>query len=118
MSTGDNEGIVMHGGSLQAGNLAVGRGAHIRGDGAVTAAAEVTRSLERFRAELERHADAVPDPAALRAMAAELEREVQREERNPATIRGLLTRVTGAVKAVTPLLAAADSLRSAVLALL
>jgi hypothetical protein len=115
MTTGDNEGIVMHGGSLQAGNLAVGRGARIRGDGSVGTAAQC---LEQFRQELERHADAVPDAAAVRTATTALEEEMQAEDPNPVTVRGLLTTIGDAVKTVTPLVAAAAALKVAILALL
>jgi hypothetical protein len=118
MTTGGNEGIVVHGGSVQAGNLAVGRGARIVGHGSVDAGQEAARRLAEFRQELERHVDAVPDSGAVRASTAALEEEMQRKDRNPVTIRGLLSGITDAVRTVTPLVVAAEAMKTAVLALL
>jgi hypothetical protein len=117
MTSGGNEGIEIHGGSIHAGNLAVGRGARIRGAGSVEAGQDLARCLEQFRRELERHADAVP-ASAVRAATAALEEELTKRERNPVTVRGLLTGITDAVRTVAPLITAAEALKAAVLALL
>ncbi|HEY0486080.1 MAG TPA: hypothetical protein VGD72_07515 [Mycobacteriales bacterium] len=118
MTTGDNEGIVVFGGSVRAGNLAVGRGARISGDGSAGAGQEAADRLAEFREELRRHADAVPDPAELRAATTALEEQLGAPERDPGTIRRLLTGITDAVTTVTPLATAAAALESAVRALL
>jgi hypothetical protein len=118
MTDSHNEGIVMQGGSLQAGNLGVGRGATVHGAGSAGADPAVHAALERFRDELARHVHTLDNAAEVQTAAAALEAEIANDDGNPVTIRGLLAGITGAVKTVTPLVTAAGALQAAVLAVL
>jgi hypothetical protein len=118
MSGEGNEGIIIHGGSFEAENVAVGRRAKVDARVYVTQQDEVLRALEDFRRELDRYADEVPDSPAVRSTAEALEGELRKPARNPVTIRGLIAGLTDAVKTVTPLVGAAEALKVAVAALL
>jgi hypothetical protein len=112
-----NEGIVVSGGALRAGQLAVGRGASVT-VGAAGTDPEVIRRLDALLELVEQHAAALSDPAAVRSTAEVLRDEVTKPKPNRITVRGLLAGLTEAVGTVTPLLSAVEGLKVVLAALL
>jgi hypothetical protein len=121
---GKNEGVVVTGGALSAGNLAVGHNARITAIGAPAAEAlpengrdTVVEALEAFLRELAEHARELPERDAVIESTEAVSKELAKDEPNRLTVRGLLAAITEAVSTVTPLLTAAHALQAAVVAL-
>jgi hypothetical protein len=122
---GKNEGVVVTGGALNAGNLAVGRNARITAGDAHAAQAlpgdgrdAVAAALEAFLRELAEHAQELPDRCGVVESAKVVSQELAKAEPNGLTVKGVLAAITGAVSTVTPLLTAAHALQAAVAAVL
>jgi hypothetical protein len=122
---GKNEGVIITGGTLSAGNLAVGRHARITAIGAPASAAlrengrdVVADALETFLRELAEHSREVPDGDAVVESTEAVSKELAKDKPNRLTVKGLLAAITGAVSGVTPLLTAAHALQAAVVAFL
>lgn len=112
-----NEGIIQHGGSFQAGQLAVGRGARVR----VVATGpdpELADRLEAFRRLLAEHATALDGPAEVRSTTEVLQQELAKPTPNRTTVRGLLAGLVEAVSSVAPLVTAAQALTTSIAAFL
>jgi hypothetical protein len=112
-----NEGVVVSGGSLQAGQLAVGRGAAVTVQPGV-AGAETLQRIDVLLQLLDRHAAALPEAAALRSTTEVLREEVTRPEPNRVTVRGLLAGLTEAVRGAAPLLTAVEAIKASLVAIL
>jgi hypothetical protein len=116
MSTRDraNEGIVQSGGSIVAGNLAVGRGAVARGD--VRAPAQETDIAEALRAlrdAVAQHGAGLADPSVVASTVDELQEEAEKEQPDRFRLRGLLELLSEAGQSVGGIAAAVTAVKVA-----
>jgi hypothetical protein len=112
-----NEGIRMSGGRIDAGALAVGRGARAihGGDAKANAArAEVNRRLEELLRRLEVEAGRLENPDEVRGATQVVADELRKDKPNKTTITGVLTGIAAAVASVSGLAAATDALLESV----
>lgn len=100
-----NEGIIVSGsGRLDAGVLAVGRGAHAEGSGSVRPErAEIDEHLVALVAELSRRRDELPDGPQLAETAESVRQELAKDEPNGISITGLLSGLAAGVSKVAGL---------------
>jgi hypothetical protein len=114
-----NEGIVQHGGSIDAGALAVGRRARAiqRVDAAASALGdrdEIAARLREITALLLAHADELEQPDELLAATGTVAEELTRPQPNRLTVSSLLAGIAGAASSVTGIAAAVTALRAAI----
>lgn len=112
-----NEGIWMSGGRIDAGALAVGRGAQaIQGRDADPdpARAEVYRRLEELLRRLEADAERLENPEEVRDATQVVADELRKDKPNKTTITGVLTSIAAAVTSVSGLASATDALLESV----
>jgi hypothetical protein len=113
-----NEGIVQHGGTIDAGALAVGRGA--RAVQRVEAAAstldgpEVAARLRELTALLAAHAGELERPDDVLAAAETVAEELTRPEPSRVTLAGVLDGIAGAASGVGAIATAVAALRVAI----
>ena len=114
-----NEGIIQHGGSMNAGALAVGRRA--RAIGRIDAAAsslgdrdDIAARLREITALLVEHADELEQPDDLLAATGTVAEELARPEPNRLTLSSLLSAIASAASGVTGIAAAITALRAAI----
>ena len=112
-----NRGIIMNGGSIQAGSLAVGTRAHAS-SGAQTTPADT--SIDEIKAKLEEliqalHAESgrLADPSQAHEATANLATELSKEKPSKHNILGALQQVAGAAGSVTSVLTAVKGLMAA-----
>jgi len=115
-----NEGIVVTGGSVQAGAIAVGRGARATQNIAGSAAAlegtghqEIADLLRRLTQLIEQHADDLERPEELLESTATVAQEVAGDQPNRLTLRALLAGIAEAAGGVTSVAAAVEALQHA-----
>jgi hypothetical protein len=122
---GRNEGVRISGGTIEAGALAVGRGA--RATNLVEAAsrtleargqAELARRLEELIHALDEHASELANAAELREATDVVAQELAKERPNKTTVSGVLAGIAGDVQSVAGLATAAGALAHAVAAFL
>jgi hypothetical protein len=101
-----NEGIIVNGGRLEAGALAVGRGARA----GQAAAPETAELLGRLTRAIEAHAGELPRAGEMLAATACVAREVAQPQPNRVTIRGLLQGIAEAAGSVAGVTAAVTAL--------
>lgn len=119
--TEHNEGIQMSGGRIEAGALAVGRGA--RASNVVGAArreleerghAELGQRLEELLRQLEAHASRLANADELRESTQLVAEELVKDRPNKTTVTGVLAGIVEGVKSVAGLATAAEALAEAV----
>jgi hypothetical protein len=115
-----NEGIIQRGGSLQAGALAVGRGASAVQQVDAAAAqlerdgeAEVARRLRDLTELIQTHAAGLQQPDDVLSSAGLVADEIARPEPNRLTVSALLEGISRAAGGVTGIAAAVTALRAA-----
>jgi translation initiation factor 2B subunit (eIF-2B alpha/beta/delta family) len=120
-----NEGISVSGGTINAGALAVGRGA--RATNVVEAAsrtlearghAELAERLEELIHALDAHASELSNAAELLQATQVVAEELVKERPNKTTVTGVLAGIAAGVKSVAGLAGAAEALAHAVAAFL
>jgi hypothetical protein len=116
----ENNGVVVHGGSLNAEVLAVGDQARaikktIR-EQLASEDNEIARRLAALVEELHQHADQLPNTAELLDATETVAREVAKDAPNPVTIRAILTSLASGVRSVgsaaTAVAAVADAVNA------
>lgn len=119
--TGHNEGIQMSGGRIEAGALAVGRGA--QASNVVGAArreleerghAELGHQLEEFLRQLDAHASRLSNADELKEATGLVAEELVKDRPNKTTVTGVLASIVESVKSVAGLATAAEALTQAV----
>ena len=118
---GRNEGIVVSGGTIQAGALAVGRRARasqvVQDAGrslAERGQSEVAERLEQLLRELEAHAAQLSNADEVRESTELLARELAKPAPNRTTVSGVLGGIVDSVKSVAGLAGAAQALAQAI----
>jgi hypothetical protein len=114
MAEGRNEGIQISGGTINAGNLAVGRGATVVAELRERGQEDVARRLEELVRQLEEHRDEVPHLALVRAATESVTEELAKERPDKRRVRDVLAGISESVRSVTGLARAADGLLEAV----
>jgi hypothetical protein len=114
MSDGRNEGIQISGGTINAENIAVGRGATVVAELRERGQDEVARRLEELVRQLQEHQDEVPNVALVRAATETVTEELAKERPDTSRVREVLTAISESVRSVTGLASAADGLLKAV----
>jgi translation initiation factor 2B subunit (eIF-2B alpha/beta/delta family) len=119
--TGHNEGIQMSGGRIEAGALAVGRGAHAhnvvrtaRRELEDRGHAELGQRLEELLLQLDAHASRLSDAEELRESTQLVAEELVKDRPNKTTVTGVLAGIAENVKSVASLATAAEALTQAV----
>ena len=112
-----NRGIIMNGGSIQAGSLAVGTRAQASSEAQTTPAGS---SLDEIKAKLEEliqtlHAESgrLADPGQAHEATANLASELSKEKPSKHHILGALEQIAGAAGGVTSVLSAVKGLMGA-----
>jgi hypothetical protein len=112
-----NEGVIVTGGRIEAGALAVGRGAHASqavhraaADLAERGRTEVADRLEALIRELEQHAGRLDNADELKESTEVVARELAKDEPNRTTVTGVLAGITAGVQSITSVAAAAQAL--------
>jgi hypothetical protein len=119
MAYSRNEGIVQSGGTINAGNLAIGRNAvanqtHNADSGALE---EVRNQLASLMDALQKHAQEIPNSAEVMQSAHTAQEELSKDKPSRLTLRSLLSGIAESVKSVTTVAAAVEALKVAVTAL-
>jgi hypothetical protein len=112
-----NEGIWMSGGRIDAGALAVGRGARASHGPAAMAdpeRAEIDRRLEELLRRLEVDAGRLENSEEVRDATQVVADELRKDRPNKTTITGVLTGIAAAVASVSGLATATDALLESV----
>jgi hypothetical protein len=112
-----NEGIVVSGGRLEAGALAVGRGARAQ-QAPVEAVPELTELLRRLTRAIEQHAAELPHAPELLAATETVAREVARPQPNRLTVRALLAGIAEAAGGIAGITTAVTAIGAALGAVL
>lgn len=96
--SGHNEGINVSGGSLSAGQIAVGSGAqaiqntyNLANQLGESGKSEVAQAITELLKALEVHSDKVPDKEEVTQAVQQVAEEVQKEKPNKFTLKGLLS---------------------------
>jgi hypothetical protein len=112
-----NEGIWISGGRIEAGALAVGRGASV---GTVTGMSsdpgreEIAQRLDELLRRLATEGDRLRDRDEVREATQVVVDELGKQQPNKTTVTGVLTGIAGAVTSVAGLATATDALLAAV----
>ncbi|TQM37823.1 DUF5955 family protein [Pseudonocardia cypriaca] len=117
MRDATNEGIQMSGGRIDAGALAVGRGARAvqgRDPHADPARAEINSRLEELLRRLDADAGRLENPEEVRDATQVVANELGKDRPNKTTITGVLTGIAAAVASVSGLATATDALLESV----
>ncbi|MEU4424105.1 hypothetical protein AB0F81_26045 [Actinoplanes sp. NPDC024001] len=116
-----NEGIIVTGGRIDAGALAVGRGARAEQvvhqaatDLAARGQAELAQALEELIRRIDEHAAQLANAGELKESAQVVAEELTRDEPNRTTVTGVLAGIAESVKSVAGVAAAAQALVQAV----
>jgi hypothetical protein len=114
-----NEGIVQHGGTINAGAIAVGRGARAlqRVDAAASTLddqREVATRLRELTALLVAHAEELERPDDVLVAAETVAEELTRPQPSRLTLTGVLEGIVGAASGVSGIAAAVAALRAAI----
>jgi hypothetical protein len=112
-----NEGVIVGGGRIEAGALAVGRGARASqvvhraaADLAERGRTDVAERLEALIRELEQHAARLDNADELKESTEVVARELAKDEPNRTTVTGVLAGITAGVQSVASVAAAAQAL--------
>jgi hypothetical protein len=112
MDEGRNEGVNMTGGTINAGNIAVGRGSTAKSESPQLGREDVAERLEELLRQLEAHRDAVPDD--VHTDTGVVQEELAKEQPDKKKVLRFLKGISESVKTVTGLTTAADDLLEAV----
>lgn len=115
-----NEGVIQHGGSINAGNLAVGRGAtatQYQSASSDAGLAAVQAQLDKVLELLATKSHEIPDHEDVVQSAQSLKQELDKDKPNKLTLKSLLSGIADSVKSVTTVATAVEALRTAITAL-
>jgi hypothetical protein len=119
-----NEGVVVSGGSLTAGQVVAGRGARASATFSGNVGGlhqvgrdEVARALDNLVAELRRHAAELPDGEELLDSTRAVGEELAKEQPNRRTVTAILKAIGEGAGSVTSVVGAAQALAAAVTAI-
>jgi hypothetical protein len=119
MAYSRNEGVVVTGGSFNATNAAVGRGAQVHQTvGTDPQARDVQLKLDALLELLSQHRDQVPNSDEVTEATKSVKEELAKDKPNRLTLKSLLSGITDSVKSVGALAMAAEALKTAVVALI
>lgn len=116
-----NEGLIQSGGSIQAGAMAVGRGAAAHNMSSTVSDAlresgrdPIADRLDELLRALRDHGAELPDPDGVRGSAGAVVDELAKDEPNKITVLGILSGIRDAVGSVSGIAAAAGGLMTEV----
>jgi uncharacterized protein YhaN len=115
-----NEGIIQHGGAMNVGNMAVGRGASATQyqNAASDAALEAVRvQMDKVIELLAAKSHEIPDHEEVVQSAQSLKQELGKDKPNKLTMKSLLAGIADSVTSVASVATAVEALRTAMSAL-
>ncbi|MGB0125153.1 MAG: hypothetical protein WA419_11950 [Silvibacterium sp.] len=116
---GNNQGVIVSGGSFTATNVATGTGAAIHTSAAASSPEldAVREQLAALMKALDDHAQALQNPAEVKQSAQVIAEELKKPKPNRITLNGVLGGIAQSVKSVSVLATAAEALKIALAAL-
>ncbi|MEX5718765.1 DUF5955 family protein [Geodermatophilus maliterrae] len=117
MVEGRNEGIIVRGGTVNAGAMAAGSGAtahNVAADLTARGQVDVARRLEELVRQLEAHADQVPGAEQVRDDAQTVTEELAKDQPDRGRLERILSRISDSVGSVSSLTQATNALLDAI----